>query len=137
MAHEATKRLAFGVAQLAGAVIAWEQVAPIFRAAARAPGAPAISRGPAKSKTVLDARELTYRYAQQSEPVLRQCSLRVIYGRPSASGRRVRRRKVNLCGPAGGAARAGFRAAAAWEAWIALPWAKPAGAGALRPLGVS
>jgi ATP-binding cassette subfamily B protein len=76
---------ACGLAQLASAVIAWRQVAPLFTAAARpvAEGAPiaqsmAASAGAAREGVpLLEAHDLTFRHEGREEPVLRACTLRI------------------------------------------------------------
>jgi len=89
LAHEAFKKLATGLWQVAGAAIAWQQAAPLFRAAARpevatpptlvrAPGGGGVSAGDAAP--VLEAHDLVFRYRDRGEPVLRGCSLRVCPG---------------------------------------------------------
>jgi ABC-type bacteriocin/lantibiotic exporter with double-glycine peptidase domain len=84
LAFRAFRRLAAGVSHLAGAAIAWKQAAPIFHAAARPQlaGSPAFSRPStaADGPPLLDGHELSFRYRRRSEPVLRECSLKVRRG---------------------------------------------------------
>lgn len=84
LAYRAIRRLAFGMWSLAGAAIAWDQVAAIFRAAEKAPaaGSPdtSIQRGTGRTGAIIDARDLTFRYGNRPEPVLRGCSVCVGYG---------------------------------------------------------
>jgi ATP-binding cassette subfamily B protein len=89
LAYQALRKLAAGLWQLAGAAIAWKQVAPLFHAAARPQisGSPAFavaseadSRQSANKPVVLEANDLVFRYRDRGEPVLRGCSLRVSAG---------------------------------------------------------
>ena len=89
LAYEVFKKLTTGLWHLAGAAIAWQQVAPLFRAAARAQIATAPSlawvRGGAMTvsgdkQLALDAQDLSYRYRDRGDAVLRGCSLRVYTG---------------------------------------------------------
>jgi ATP-binding cassette subfamily B protein len=86
LAHRALEKLAAGLSQLTGAWIAWEQVAPLFRAAARPsiPGAPLFAvpapADPAAPRNVIEARELTFRYRDRGDPVLRGCGLTIRTG---------------------------------------------------------
>ena len=81
LAYQALVRLVAGVSQLAGAGISWRQVAPLFHAAAR----PELTGVPLASthvpgKTVMEAHDITFRYSDRGEPVLRSVSLRVNRG---------------------------------------------------------
>lgn len=86
LAFRAFKRLASGISHLAGAAIAWTQAAPVFFAAARvqALGVPAFASSSAHAKSggppLLDGHDLSFRYRHRSEPVLRDCSLKVRRG---------------------------------------------------------
>jgi ATP-binding cassette subfamily B protein len=85
LAFRALKRLAASLWRLAGAAIAWQQVAPLFHAAARPqpPGAPAYalrSAGGLDHQPVVEARDLTFRYRHGGDPVLQGCSLRIARG---------------------------------------------------------
>ena len=82
-------KLATGMWHLAGASIAWEQVAPLFQAAARPElaGAPAPALTPVSdasssdgAPTVLEAYELVFRYRDRGAPVLQGYSLRIRTG---------------------------------------------------------
>jgi ATP-binding cassette subfamily B protein len=86
LAAAAYKKLATGLWQLAGAVIAWQQVAPLVRAATRPELAAAPSLVPVPAATlgasretapVLAAHDLVFRYRERGAPVLRGCSLRL------------------------------------------------------------
>jgi len=82
LAQRALKRLTAGLAQLAGAWIAWRQVAPIFRAAASRP-APGISvpdDADDAGEVVLDARAVGFRYAGRAEPALHGVDLEIRRG---------------------------------------------------------
>jgi ATP-binding cassette subfamily B protein len=93
------RKLAVSQSQLSGAVIAWAEVAPLFRAAARPerPGAPRpgdpVRRPESTGETLLQATELTFRYPDRDEAVLSRCSLtvrsgdRVLLQGPSGAGK--------------------------------------------------
>jgi ATP-binding cassette, subfamily B, bacterial len=96
LASRAIRRMAGGLSQLAGAVVAWRQIAPLFAAAARsalegATVAHAVaSAGSVRSDDVgsadgpagwlLEAHDLEFRHAGRVEPVLRECSLQIRAG---------------------------------------------------------
>jgi len=111
LAQRALARLAEGLTQIAGAVIAWREVRPLFAAARRAPavGAPLAGRGEFRAgpdgsaavdtvdgttaPALLEARELTYAYDDRAAPVLRGASLvigageRLLVGGASGGGK--------------------------------------------------
>jgi len=99
LVYRALRKFSAGAWNLAGAAIAWQQVAPVFQAASRArentpPDALAFSSSPpqtAKRQTVIEARELVFRHPNNREPVLRGCSLRISEGD-----------RILLEGPSGG-----------------------------------
>jgi ATP-binding cassette, subfamily B, bacterial len=89
LAYRAFHKLATGMWHLAGAAIVWEQVAPLFQAAARPEvgGAPAFALTPMSegggsngAGTVLEAHELVFRYRDRGAPVLRGCNLQIRAG---------------------------------------------------------
>jgi ATP-binding cassette, subfamily B, bacterial len=84
LAWRALKNLSTGLWNLAGAAIAWDQVAPLFRAAARqqSHGSPdlVLSTSRSESTSTMDAQEIVFRYEGHAEPVLRGCNLRVATG---------------------------------------------------------
>jgi ATP-binding cassette subfamily B protein len=84
LGQQALRRAMTGLAQLGGAWIAWQQVKPMFDAAARQPargsGSVETQSGSRKGINALEAYQLTYRYPGQAEPVLKQCSLIVRRG---------------------------------------------------------
>lgn len=89
LAYRALVRLTAGLSHLAGAAIAWERVASIFRAAARpeAVGSPNFALVPnphlrrcENGKPILEAHDIVFRYRDRAEPVLRGCNLRVCAG---------------------------------------------------------
>ncbi|RPJ59669.1 MAG: ABC transporter ATP-binding protein, partial [Acidobacteria bacterium] len=89
LAYRALHKLATGMWHLAGAAIAWEQVAPLFDAAGRPEvgGDPAFALTAASgagrsdgAPTVIEAHEIAFRYRDRSAPVLRECNLRIRAG---------------------------------------------------------
>ena len=82
LAGQSMRRLTCGLSQLAGAGIAWKQVAPLFHAAEGAPIEPPPETQPAarRPQAVLEANGLVFRYRREGQPVLRDCSLRVSRG---------------------------------------------------------
>ena len=88
LAYRALKRLSSGLISLADAVIAWQQVSPLFQAAGRGQlhGSPAIALTPVAetdengAQAVMEAHELVFRYQDRGEPVLKGCSLIVRRG---------------------------------------------------------
>jgi ATP-binding cassette subfamily B protein len=83
LAYQAFHRLATGMWHLAGAAIAWQQVAPLVDAAARPEGggAPVSALTPPSgtdgAPTVLEAHGLVFRYRDRSTPVLQGGHLRI------------------------------------------------------------
>jgi ATP-binding cassette subfamily B protein len=92
LAYRALRKLVAGVSSLAGALIAWRQIAPLFHAAARAesrlwhdgqraerPAAKSGPRGsePSVQRPILEASEIVFRYRDRGEAVLRGCTLRI------------------------------------------------------------
>ena len=89
LAFRALQKLAAGLVHLAGAAIAWMQVAPLFHAAARpeVQSAPDFALMPksvrtmsSKEQTVIEAHDLVFRYRDRGESVLKGVSLRVDVG---------------------------------------------------------
>jgi ATP-binding cassette subfamily B protein len=81
LAYRALKRLATGAWQVAGAAVAWERVSILYRSATRPELLGSLGSLPSNdSSTVVEARELVYRYHDRQEPVLRGCSLRIHNG---------------------------------------------------------
>ena len=98
LAQQALSRLASGARHLAGAVVAWRTIGPLFRAATRpqpvvppGPVAGAPTDGPSRPGPLVVASDLAFRYVERGEPVLHGCSLRVERGD-----------RVLLEGPSGG-----------------------------------
>ena len=91
LARSALMRLAAGLTSLTGALAAWQQAGPLFHAAARpapiaarsaasmAPGVSAAesSANAPPSATLLDARNLVFRYRPGGQPALRDVTLRI------------------------------------------------------------
>lgn len=82
VAYRAFRRVATSLWQLEDAAISWKQVALLFHAAARPEplGIPML-RSMREPKTdglnLVEAQELTFRYQDRSEPVLRKCNLSI------------------------------------------------------------
>jgi ATP-binding cassette subfamily B protein len=100
LVYRALDKLAESLATLAAAGIAWQQVAPFFRAASRrqSKGLPAYATGPttgtlrrAAGSALIEAHDLAFRYDGRDEQVLRGCRLSVHAGD-----------RVLLKGPSGG-----------------------------------
>lgn len=104
-AYQALWKLSRGLSDLAQALIAWEQVEPLFVAAAREEAAmpPELAARPAVGaaepapgrpvEPVLEARELSFGYPGRARPVLTSCDLEIAAGDrllvegPSGSGK--------------------------------------------------
>ena len=98
LAYQAFGSLAEGTHSVVGLVTAWQQVAPLFQAAARGqrkygngivPIVPVVAAEVASSlaepvlpggQDQIVVRDLFFRYRDYAEPVLRGCSLRIAYG---------------------------------------------------------
>jgi len=94
LAFGALQRLTSGLWNLVGAAIAWEQVAPLFHAAARpeTAGHPASAAADSSANSkLIEAYDLVFRYQERPEPVLRHCNLSVWKGD-----------RILLEGPSGG-----------------------------------
>ncbi len=100
LAFLAFRKIAAGLLHLADAVIAWQQIKPLFDAAAKPvrsglPGImPAASTDGAPSDgALLEAHDLVFRYHERGAPVLQNCSVRihdkdrVLLEGPSGSGK--------------------------------------------------
>src|SRR5580698_1413296 len=82
IAFRAFKRVATSLWQLEDAAIAWKQVSLLFHAAARPEpvGIPLLNSGmepKADGHSLVEAQDLTYRYPDRGEPVLRKCSFAI------------------------------------------------------------
>jgi ATP-binding cassette subfamily B protein len=99
LGYEAWKKFAAALGHLAGAVLAWREVAPLFAAATRpqvmTPPASALLPGDpldgAHGAPVLEAHALTFRHRATGAPVLQECSLEMRMGE-----------RLLLEGPSGG-----------------------------------
>ncbi|WP_394836790.1 ABC transporter ATP-binding protein/permease [Pendulispora rubella] len=85
LASGALGRLAGGLTSLGGALIAWKQVAPLFDAAARieltaSPDLACSASSELPGSALLEARDVTFRYRERGESVLRGCTLRMEAG---------------------------------------------------------
>jgi ATP-binding cassette subfamily B protein len=82
IAFRAFNRVATSLWQLEDAAISWKQVAPLFHAAARPePVGIPLLRSAREPKTdgfnLVEAQDLTFRYRDRGEPVLRKCSFAI------------------------------------------------------------
>jgi ATP-binding cassette, subfamily B, bacterial len=88
LAYEACKKFTTALGHLAGAMLAWHQVAPLFAAAARPqvmtppayampPGEP---RDDERGMPLLEAHALVFRHRVRGAPVLQECSLQMCMG---------------------------------------------------------
>lgn len=100
LAYRAFGSMAAGLVHLAGAAIAWQEVAPLFHAAARPEpsGSPALVLGirpgvprERDERALLEAHNLVFRYHDRIDPVVRGGSLRI-----------GRHERLLLEGPSGG-----------------------------------
>jgi ATP-binding cassette subfamily B protein len=99
LSYEACRKFALGLGHLAGAVIAWDQVAPLFAAAARpqvvTPPAyampPEVPLDDGRGAPLLEAHGLVFRHRGRGAPVLQECSLQMRTGE-----------RLLLEGPSGG-----------------------------------
>jgi ATP-binding cassette subfamily B protein len=83
LAYRALGRLTAGVQSLAGALVAWEKVRPLWDAAGRSEPAaePLLSLSArAPGAVLLEAHDLTFRYTERGRLVLRGASLRIAPG---------------------------------------------------------
>jgi ATP-binding cassette subfamily B protein len=99
LAADACRKFAMGLGHLAGAGLAWHQVAPLVAAATR----PQVGTPPAYSlppeapldegrgAPLLEARALVFRHGGRGSPVLQECSLQMRRGE-----------RLLLAGPSGG-----------------------------------
>jgi ATP-binding cassette subfamily B protein len=83
LAYAAFRQLVESLERLAAAALAWQRVRPFWQAAGRgenpdadAPGS-TFADAPGSLTTVLDARDLVFRYSDRPQPVLRGVSLRI------------------------------------------------------------
>ena len=99
LAYEACRKFVMGLGHLAGAVLAWHQVAPLFAAATRPQVVtlPAYAMPPgepldeAHGAPLLEAHALVFRHRVHGAPVLQECSLEMRMGE-----------RLLLAGPSGG-----------------------------------
>ncbi|MBS1786872.1 MAG: ABC transporter ATP-binding protein [Acidobacteria bacterium] len=82
LAYRALVRFTSGLSSLFGAALAWRQVKPLLEAASKEePNATSFDPvADAESGTVIEAHDLTFRYREHGEAVLRGCSLRIEAG---------------------------------------------------------
>ncbi|MBV9758978.1 MAG: ATP-binding cassette domain-containing protein [Acidobacteriaceae bacterium] len=95
LAYTALHRLIGSFAELAGATVVWDRIAPLFRAATRPENLgeflPAETTAAAPLPTVIEADRLNFRYRPTSNPALQGCSLEIRRGD-----------RILLEGPSGG-----------------------------------
>jgi ATP-binding cassette subfamily B protein len=80
LAQRALQKLTQGLSHVAGATIAWKQIAPLFQAAARPEQRGALLSVDTKATTLIEAHGLAFRYHDRGEAVLRECNLRICAG---------------------------------------------------------
>ena len=86
LAWRALTGLTTGLWNLAGAVIAWQLVKPLFQAAARPErrGTPDLvvrtKPAPNSNRLVLLAQDLSFRYKERTEPTIRGCNVEIVEG---------------------------------------------------------
>ena len=96
LSYRAFRRLASGLWSLSEAAIAAQQVAPLFKAAARPQptGSPDLALAAlqsAKREAAFEANDVTFRYRPHGEAILNRCNLRIVHGD-----------RILLEGPSGG-----------------------------------
>jgi ATP-binding cassette subfamily B protein len=82
LAYQSFRKLGNGLWNLVGAAVAWREVAPIYRAAGTAspqgdPGVVLAKEEKSGASTVLDVHDVTFRYGNRGEAVLKGVSLAV------------------------------------------------------------
>lgn len=105
LASQALSKLVAGISSIAGMVVAWEQVAPLFKAARRSQTSVArpsrqafslsqgVTTGLDADEPLLVARDLFFCYPRQQRPVLQACSVsirtgdRILLEGPSGGGK--------------------------------------------------
>ena len=84
LSYRALDKLVDGFSDLADAVIAWEQVSPLFYSAQRreAPGDPALAIPPDSDRpsTLLEADAIGFRYPDRASPIIKEASLKISVG---------------------------------------------------------
>lgn len=80
LAYAALQKCTRGLMQIAAAAIAWDQVAPIFHAGKNVPLSKPQSPAASRSRTVLSAQDIVFRYRPQGQAQLRGVNLQVSHG---------------------------------------------------------
>ncbi|HJZ97837.1 MAG TPA: ABC transporter ATP-binding protein [Candidatus Solibacter sp.] len=81
LAHRSLQTLGAGLGDLSGARLAWRRIGPLFRAASKAGEPGIVTAGTNRNgEIVLDARDLSFRYRQGGDAILRDCTLRIRSG---------------------------------------------------------
>lgn len=86
LAYRALTALASGLTALASAAISWQQIAFLYRAAARPVEAPAPEpaqmgyREPTIGEVLVEAADVSFAYPSRPEPILRNCNLQIKHG---------------------------------------------------------
>lgn len=83
LAYQALMKLSAGLSQIAGAVIAWKQIALLFSAAARPEvrGLPLLANAVSQEETttekqrLIEAHDIVFRYRDRGDAVLKGCNL--------------------------------------------------------------
>src|SRR6185295_10122769 len=78
VAYRSLRALGPGLGDLGTAVLAWRKVHPLFQAAAEPARSGIAAASPTEDENVLlEARDLTFRYRERSEPVVDSCNLTI------------------------------------------------------------
>jgi ATP-binding cassette subfamily B protein len=80
LVQQALKRLSTGMPDLAAALSAWTSVKPLFAAASEPVEKPTVIPRPVSIGPVVNAEDLTFRYSDRAEAVLKKTSLRIDEG---------------------------------------------------------
>ena len=124
IAYRAFNRVATSLWRLEDAAISWKQVSSLFHAAARPEpvGIPLLGSGrepKADGRNLVEVQDLTFRYRDRGEPVLRKCSFSIRPQDRILLARSFRRWQVNSCVPSDRHAHAAIRTSASGWARLA------------------
>lgn len=80
LAYAALQKCTRGLTQVAAAAIAWDQVAPVFRAGTKKSRPALLASAVARGGSVFTAQDVVFRYRSQGQAVLRGIDLQVHHG---------------------------------------------------------